>query len=75
MYAHNRINRFYNGKKPVEEYWKMRGFNHDLRKERITMERVLGMMVRRFGILWPTIEHTLLCMRISTVPSVFYKHP
>jgi len=53
----------------------MRGFNHDLRKERITMERVLGMMVRRFGILWPTIEHTLLCMRISTVPSVFYKHP
>jgi len=26
--------------KPVDEYWKMRAFNHELSSERITIERV-----------------------------------
>jgi hypothetical protein len=31
--------------------WKMPAFNHELRSERITIERVLGMIVQRSGIL------------------------
>ena len=27
-------------RKPVEEYWKMRAFNHELSSERITIEQV-----------------------------------
>ncbi len=38
--------------KPLEEYWKLRAFNQELSSERITIERVLGMAVRRCGILW-----------------------
>jgi hypothetical protein len=52
--------------KPVEEYWKMRAFNHELSSERITIERVLGMMVRKFGILWKPIEYD-----IAKVPTIF----
>jgi hypothetical protein len=52
--------------KPVEEYWKLRAFNHELSSERITIERVLGMAVRRCGMLWRPIEH-----EVSKVPTIF----
>jgi hypothetical protein len=52
--------------KPVEDYWKMRAFNHELSSERITIERVLGMIVRRFGMLWRPIEYSLV-----KVPPIF----
>jgi len=52
--------------KPVEEYWKMRAFNHELSSERITIERILGMVVRRFGILWRPMEY-----HVSKVPTIF----
>jgi hypothetical protein len=52
--------------KPLEEYWKLRAFNHELSSERITIERVLGMLGRRCWILWRPIEH-----EISKVPTIF----
>jgi hypothetical protein len=52
--------------KPEPIYWKMRGFNHELSSERITVERCLGMMVRRFGILWRAMEFSL-----EKVPTIF----
>jgi len=52
--------------KPVEENWKMRAFNHELSSERITIERILGMVVRRFGILWRPMEY-----HVSNVPTIF----
>jgi hypothetical protein len=52
--------------KPIEEYWKMRAYNHELSSERITIERVLGMVVRRFGMLWRPIEYNL-----AKVPTIF----
>jgi hypothetical protein len=53
--------------KPLEEYWKLRAFNHELSSERITIERVLGVAVRRCRILWRPIEH-----EISKVPTIFH---
>jgi len=52
--------------KPVEDYWKMRAFNHELSSKRITIERVLGMIVRHFGMLWQPIEYSLV-----KVPMIF----
>ena len=52
--------------KPVEEYWKMRAFNHELSSERITIERVLGMVVWRFGMIWRPIEY-----HVTKVPTIF----
>jgi len=52
--------------KPIEEYWLMRAFNHELSSERITIERVIGMMVRRFGICWRPIEY-----HHTKVPTIF----
>ncbi len=54
-------------RKPVYQYWKMRAFNHELSSEWITVKRVLGMLVRRFGILWKAIGVDLL-----KVPTVYY---
>jgi hypothetical protein len=56
----------YNVDKPVEEYWKMQAFNHELSSERITIKGVLGMMVRKCGILWKPIEYN-----IAKVPTIF----
>jgi hypothetical protein len=53
-------------KKPKEEYWMMRAFYHELSSERITVERVLGMIVRRFGILWRPLEY-----HFSKRPTIF----
>jgi hypothetical protein len=44
----------------------MRAFNHELSSERITIERVLGMIVRYFGMLWQPIEYSLV-----KVPTIF----
>jgi len=52
--------------KPVSTYWKMRAFNHELSSERITIERVLGMVVRAYGILWRPIE-----LELNKVPTLF----
>jgi len=52
--------------KPVEDYWKMRAFNHELSSERITIERVLGMVVRRCGMIWRPIEY-----HFTKVPTIF----
>ena len=52
--------------KPVEEYWKMRAFNHKLSSERITIEQVLGMVVQQFGIIWRPIEY-----QVTKVPMIF----
>ena len=52
--------------KPKEEYWMMRAFNHELSSERITIERVIGMIVRRFGILWRPLEYDY-----SKIPTIF----
>jgi hypothetical protein len=38
------------GNKSIPTYWKMRSFNHKLSMERIKVERVLGMIICRFGI-------------------------
>jgi hypothetical protein len=46
----------FNMEPPVEEYWKMRAFNHELSSERITVELVFGMLVHHFGILLKPIE-------------------
>jgi hypothetical protein len=56
-----------NTEKPIPCYWKMRAFNHDLRSERITIERVLRMIVQRFWILWKLIEY-----HIKKVPTLFF---
>ncbi len=61
-----RENPTFNGEKPIPMYWKMRSFNHELSSERITVERVLGMIVRRFGILWRPLE-----FHVSKVPTIF----
>jgi hypothetical protein len=53
--------------KPKEEYWMMRAFNHELSSERITIERVIGMIVRRFGIFWRQLEY-----HYSTIPTIFH---
>jgi hypothetical protein len=45
---------------------KLRAFNHELSSERITIERVFGMMVRRYGILWRPIEFD-----VKKVPTIF----
>ena len=52
--------------KPKEKYWMMRAFNHELSSERITIERVIGMIVRRFGILWRPLEY-----HYSKIPTIF----
>jgi hypothetical protein len=52
--------------KPVEEYWKMQAFNHELSSEMITIEPVLGMVVRRFGLLWHPMKY-----HVSKVPTIF----
>jgi DDE superfamily endonuclease len=51
---------------PVPVYPKMCVFYHELSSERITVERVLGMLVRRFGMLWKAIE-----LDVTKVPTVF----
>jgi hypothetical protein len=35
----------------IAMYWKMQAFNHTLSSKRINIERVLGMIIKRFGIL------------------------
>jgi DDE superfamily endonuclease len=52
--------------KPVSKYWKMRAFNYELSSEGITVVRVLGMLVRRFGMLWRAVEIDML-----KVPTIF----
>jgi hypothetical protein len=49
----------YNVDKPVEEYLKMQAFNHELSSERITIKRVLGMMVRKCRTPWKPIEYDI----------------
>jgi hypothetical protein len=51
-HARRRENPLINGPKPVPLYWKMRSFNHVLSSKQITLERVLGMMFQRFGMIW-----------------------
>ncbi len=64
--ARRKENPLFTGPKPVPQYWKMRSFNHELSSERITIERVLGMMVRRFGMIWRPME-----IHFGKVPAVF----
>jgi len=64
--ARRKENPLFTGPKPVPQYWKMRSFNHELSSERITIERVLGMMVRRFGMIWRPME-----IHFGKVPTVF----
>ena len=40
----------------MEQYAKMRAFNHILSSQRITVERAFGLLVRRFGCLWSAFE-------------------
>ena len=42
-----------------EEYLKMIAFNNVLSSQRITIERSFGILVRRWGILWRPISHSL----------------
>ncbi len=42
-----------------EKYSKMKAFNFLLSSQRITIERAFGMLVRKFGILWKPLEHSL----------------
>jgi len=53
--------------KPEPIYWNMRGFNHELSSELIAVERCLGMMVHRFGILWRAMEFSLV-----KIPTIFH---
>jgi hypothetical protein len=57
--------------KPTPKYWKMRAFNHELSSEQITIERVLGMIVQRFGILWRPMEYDV--NKVSTTFHVLCK--
>ena len=43
----------------VTKYKKMKSFNHFLSSQRITIERCFGMFVRKFGILWKTLDYSL----------------
>jgi hypothetical protein len=52
--------------KPIATYWKMRAFNHELSSKRITIERVFGMIIKRFGMLWQPIE-----LDVNKVPTLF----
>lgn len=47
-----------NDKEP-QLYFKMKGFNHMLSSQRITIERAFGMLVRRWGILWKSLQYKL----------------
>ncbi len=40
-------------------YVKMLGFNHFLSSQRITIERAFGQFVRKWGIFWRPLEHTI----------------
>jgi hypothetical protein len=53
--------------KPSPKYWKMRAFNYKLSSKQITIERVLGMIVRWFGILWRPIQYD-----VNKVPTIFH---
>jgi hypothetical protein len=55
-----------NIEKPIPHHWEMRGFNHELSSERITVEQVLRMLVQHFGILWKAIEY-----HIDKAPTIF----
>jgi DDE superfamily endonuclease len=57
--------------KPESEYWKMRAFNFEISSERITVERVLGMLVLRFDMLWKAIEIDML--KVLTIFRVMCK--
>jgi hypothetical protein len=46
--------------------WKIRAFNHELSSEKITIERLLGIIVQRFGILWKALEY-----QINKIPTIF----
>jgi DDE superfamily endonuclease len=43
----------------MEEYFKMRGFNHILSSQRITIERAFGIFMRTLGFCWKPIEYSL----------------
>ena len=40
-------------------YGQMKCFNHLLSSQRITAERMFGMYIRKFGIMWRPLEHAL----------------
>ena len=42
-----------------EKYCKMKAFNNILSSQRITIERAFGIFVRKWGILWRPLEHSL----------------
>lgn len=43
----------------VVRYAKMLGFNNFLSSQRITIERAFGQFVRKWGIFWRPLEHTI----------------
>ena len=43
----------------IEEYYKLIAFNNVLSSQRITIERALGILIRRWGILWRPITYSL----------------
>lgn len=46
-------------RKSEDEYLKLKAFNFILSSQRITIERAFGMLVRKWGILWRPLEHSL----------------
>jgi hypothetical protein len=52
--------------KPIAMYWKMWAFNCKLSRARIAMESVLGMIVKRYGMLWQPIV-----LDVNKVPTFF----
>lgn len=45
-------------------YLKMRAFNNTLSSQRITVERAFGLLIRKWGILWKPLAHSL---RVNTL--------
>ena len=64
--SRRRENPLFIGVKPVPLFWKVRSFNHELSSERMKVERVLGMIVWRFGMLWRPIK-----FQVNKVPTIF----
>lgn len=59
----------------MDEYFKMRTFNHLLSCQRITVERAFGILVRRWGCLWKPMERNeadstlmvIVCVKLHNI--------
>ena len=59
-FSQNQLNKAWdNGGQDKQLYYQMRTFNHVLSSLRIHVERAFGQLVRRWGILWKSLDYKL----------------